>query len=170
MQAKILDGLEDLMGVCTDPKGFTKKVNEELRRLWEESTGHDPQAEKKLQAVENKIAKVHQAIEEGLEDVAWANRRLRELAQERADLRASATRPAKPPQIDTQTAMDYRRQTDKVFAQGTPAQRKRLLRSWVEEITLAPERLEVEITYRVPEPVVKSVVAGAGFEPATFGL
>jgi hypothetical protein len=28
--------------------------------------------------------------------------------------------------------------------------------------------LEVEITYRVPEPVMNS--AGAGFEPATFGL
>ncbi len=46
--------------------------------------------------------------------------------------------------------MDYRQQIDKVFAQGTPAQRKGLLRSWVEGITLAPERLEVEITYRVP--------------------
>ena len=26
---------------------------------------------------------------------------------------------------------------------------------------LAPERLEVEVTYRIPEPIVNSVVAGA---------
>jgi len=72
--------------VCSDPKGFTKKVNEELRRLWEESTRYDPNAEQKVQTVESKIAKVRQAIEEGLEDVACANRRLRELAQERDEL------------------------------------------------------------------------------------
>ena len=28
---------------------------------------------------------------------------------------------------------------------------------------LTPERLEVEMSYRIPEPVVNSVVAGAGF-------
>ncbi len=61
--------------------------------------------------------------------------------------------------------MDYRRQTDKVFAQGTPAQRKQLLRIWVEKVTLAPEHLEVEVTYRVPEPVVNSVVAGGRYVP-----
>ena len=170
VEHQVLEGLQDLLGVCTDPKGFTTKVNEELRRIWQESTGYDPNAEQKVQAIENKIAKVRQAIEDGLEDVAWANRRLRELAQERDELTAGAARPATPPQVNVDTAMEYRRQLDKVFAQGTPAQRKRLLRSWVEKITLAPERLEVKITYRVPEPVVKSVVAGAGFEPATFGL
>jgi len=29
---------------------------------------------------------------------------------------------------------------------------------------LAPERLEVAITYRIPEPVMNSMVAGAGFD------
>ena len=35
---------------------------------------------------------------------------------------------------------------------------------------LAPELREVELTYRVPEPMMIKMVAGAGFEPATFGL
>ena len=35
------------------------------------------------------------------------------------------------------------------------ARAKRVVATWVEDIRLAPERLEVEITYRVPEPVVK---------------
>lgn len=38
---------------------------------------------------------------------------------------------------------------------GQPLEKKELIRAWVEETRLAPERLEVEITYRVPEPVVK---------------
>jgi len=53
---------------------------------------------------------------------------------------------------------------------GQPAERKRLLRTWVHEVKLEPETLEVKISYRLPEAVMKGVVAGAGFEPATFGL
>jgi hypothetical protein len=49
------------------------------------------------------------------------------------------------------------------MAHGEPAERKRLLRTWVQEVKLAPERLEVEITYQIPEPVMNGVVAGAGF-------
>ena len=39
------------------------------------------------------------------------------------------------------------------------------------KVTLAPEKkLEVGITYRVPNSVMNSLVAGVGFEPTTFGL
>ena len=75
-----------------------------------------------------------------------------------------------PPQIDVKTAISYRLQLDKALAHGTPGERKRFIRTWVREIKLTPERLEVEITYRVPELLVNNLVAGAGFEPATFGL
>jgi hypothetical protein len=44
------------------------------------------------------------------------------------------------------------------------------IRTWVKELKQTPEGLEVEITYRVPELFFNKLVAGAGFEPATFGL
>ena len=44
------------------------------------------------------------------------------------------------------------------------AERKRVVRSRVQEMTLAPDSLEVEITYRLPEPVMNGVVAGARCE------
>lgn len=44
---------------------------------------------------------------------------------------------------------------------GHAAERKRLLRAWVNEMRLEPESLEVKISYRLPESVVKGVVAGA---------
>jgi hypothetical protein len=66
--------------------------------------------------------------------------------------------------------MAYRRQTEKVMESGQPAERKRLMRAWVQDVKLEPVSLEVKITYRLPEVVMKGVVAGAGFEPATFGL
>jgi hypothetical protein len=59
--------------------------------------------------------------------------------------------------------MACREQVGRLFAHGKPVEKKQLSRKCVEEMKLAPERLEVEITYRVPEPVMNSVVAGARF-------
>jgi hypothetical protein len=169
VEAEVVRGLEGMMAVCLDPKGFTRRFNEELRRLWAESTDHNPQAAEQLKQVEAKIAHIRRAVEDGLGDAQWANGRLHELATERERLgrHAASTR---PPQIDAGTVMAYREQVGRLFTHGKPVEKKQLLRKCVEGMKLAPERLEVEITYRVPEPVMNSVVAGAGFEPATFGL
>ena len=170
VEAEVVRGLEGMMSVCADPKGFTRRVNEELRRLWAESTNHNPQAAEQLKQVEAKVANIHRALEDGLADAQWANSRLRELAAEREQLGRHATASTRPPQIDVGTVTAYREQVGRLFAHGKTVEKKQLLRKCVEEMKLAPERLEVEITYRIPEPVMNSVVAGAGFEPATFGL
>ncbi len=75
-----------------------------------------------------------------------------------------------PPELDVETVLAYRRQADRALAYGTPSERKQVLCTWVEELRLEPERLEVEIAYRVPTDFMNGVVAGAGFEPATSGL
>jgi hypothetical protein len=95
-----------------------------------------------------------------LADASWANARLRELIAERARLAASLDVNG-PPQLDSKTVMAYRRQTDKVMESGQPAERKRLMRAWVEDMKLQPESLEVKIRYGLPEAVMESVVAGA---------
>jgi len=41
---EVLSGLKGLLQNIIRPNGLTAKVNAELRRIWEESTGHDPQA------------------------------------------------------------------------------------------------------------------------------
>jgi len=163
VEAEAVKGLRGLLAVCADPRGFTRQVNEELRRLWEMSTGYNPHAAQKIADIDRKIANIRRAIEDGLGDAAWANQRLRELLAEREALPSATTAPGEPPRIDVETALAYRRQTEKVLAQGEPGERKRLLRTWVQEMKLAPERLEVEITYRIPEPIMNGMVAGAGF-------
>jgi hypothetical protein len=65
-------------------------------------------------------------------------RRLRELLDERQALVAASSPGGPPPQIDAATVMAYRRQTEKLFSGGDPADRKRLLRMWVQEIKLKP--------------------------------
>ena len=77
---------------------------------------------------------------------------------------------ADPPQIDFKSVVGYRRETEKAMASRHPADQKRLIRTWVQEVKLEPQTLRVEISYSLAEAVMKGLVAGAGFEPATFGL
>ena len=152
------------------PKGFTRRVNGELHQLWEAKTGFRADAEQRLAAIDKKIMHIRDAVENGLNDANCANSRLRELATERAGLVAATTKQGSPPQIDVDVVMAYRRQTEKLLKEGSPAERKRFMRAWIEEVVLKPEDREVEISYRLPEAVMKGLVAGGGFEPPTFGL
>ncbi len=170
VEGETVAGLRELMAVCTDVKGSTRRVNRELRRIWEQSNGYDPDAAQRLRAVEQKIENIWKAIEDGLTDTDRANARLDALAEEREKLLRATVDLSEPPQIDAKTALRYRRQTEKGLAQGSPSERKQIIRTWVSEMKLAPEQLQVEITYRIPEPVMHSVVAGVGFEPTTSGL
>ena len=163
VEGEMLEGLGSLMQVCSDEDGFVRKVNEELSKLWQESSGYDPQAKGKIKQVDTKIANIRRAIEDGVRDATWANQRLGELQSERQELAQKTVACGEPPQIDAKTAMAYRRKTKKLLKRGTPQERKQLVRTWVQEVKLAPDDLEVEITYRVPEPVMHCLVAGARY-------
>lgn len=77
-----------------------------------------------------------------------------------ARLAEAAKVTGEPPRINVETALAYRQDVEKCPGRGKPADRKRIVRSWVEEIKLAPDRLEVDITYKLPEPVMNGVGAG----------
>ena len=169
VEAQVLQGLDMLLDACADPKSFAKKVNAELRRLSKLQTGAAPETSRKIQEIESRITNIRQAIEQGLQDANWANSRLRELILEKEALEREVRR-STPPQIDVATAFAYRKNTAKLLQHGDITERKRLLRSLVENVKLLPDELEIEIAYRIPGDVMNSVVAGDGFEPPTFGL
>ncbi len=181
VEEEAIRGLRDLVGHTSDPQGFARRVNEEIARLQAEQPRQDLEAEKRLSAIEEKISRVRKAIEDGLEDVAWANERLQELNRERANLqvqidsecgaRGGQNANSFCPNVSVEQAMAMRQDVERLFAvEGSTMEKKQLLRVWVQEMKLAPERREVVLTYRVPEPIMIKMVAGAGFEPATFGL
>ncbi len=169
-EREALAALSENLGHCADPRGFKRRVDDEIARLWQPDAAPDPDREAKVKEVDEKIAHIGRAIEDGLDDAAWANTPLQALSAERRRLTALVTSVAKPPQISIEEAMSCRRDVEKLLAHGSLAERKQLIRCHVAEMKLAPERREVEVTYRVPEPIMNNVVAGAGFEPATFGL
>jgi DNA invertase Pin-like site-specific DNA recombinase len=170
VESEVLHGLKDLLGLCADPKGFTRNVNAELRKLWEASTGFRSNATERLAAIDKKIEHIRQAVEDGLNDANWANTRLQDLIAERTALIRAGSNAGSPPQIEAEVVMDYRRQTGKLFKEGLPAERKRLLRTWLKEVVLEPENLTVSISYRLPEPVMNGVVAGECNAPNVLRL
>lgn len=110
-----------MLGLCADPEGFTRQVNTELRRLWQESTGRADthSVRKEIERVEAKLANIRQAVEDGFADASWANARLRELLAEREALTVSLDA-AEPPRLNSNTVMAYRRQTEKLMKSGSP--------------------------------------------------
>ncbi|MBM3738741.1 MAG: hypothetical protein FJW39_23440 [Acidobacteria bacterium] len=170
VESEVLNGLRAVLDLCADPQRFTRAVNKELRQIWEASTDFRPDAGERIAAVDQKIENIRRAVEDGLNDAGWANTRLRELLTEKESLVATSKKTSAPPQLDAATAMDYRRQADKLLRQGGQAERKQLLRTLVGDVKLIPQDLEVSITYRLPEAIMNGLVAGGGFEPPTFGL
>jgi hypothetical protein len=170
VEGEVYQGLSELLNLCASPEGFTRQVNAELLRIWEESTGFADRAtaRSEIERVEAKIGNVRRAVEDGLDDASWANAPLRELIAERERL-AARLDVGEPPQLDSKTVMAYRRQTEKVMESGQPAERKRLMGAWVQDMQLEPESLEVKINDRLPEAVMNSVGRGGSqrTEPCT---
>lgn len=116
-----------------------------------------PDAAARLAEVDRKIDNLWRAIEDGILDTSRANDRLKELQRDKDALEKAQTLTSGPPRIDAKTVRSYLADTQKLLASGDNETRKDLLRRTVEHIELAPEQLEVKITYRVPEPILNDI-------------
>lgn len=159
IESEVIAGITSLLSVCADPDGFTRKVNAEIRQIWEKSVGYDPSAVRKIADIDSKISNIRRSIENGMPDADWAYGRMRELMEERQKLESAPAVTGEAPQIDPKAAMEYRRTTNRILQEADPAEKKQLLRTWVDEITMAPDSLTVDIRYRIPEPLVNTVGA-----------
>jgi hypothetical protein len=164
LEEVVLKGVQRMLGPCIDSQGLIRKINEKVRSLWQASHSIDPHAEAKMKSVTKKIENIRRAIEDGIHDAGWANSRLKELLEEKASLEAKTTPVTKPPKIDTGTVVKYLKDMQRVLKSGQLEELKNLVRLCVQKIRRAPEDRLVEITYRVPEPFVIDLVAGARYK------
>jgi DNA invertase Pin-like site-specific DNA recombinase len=171
IEARVIADIQMILDNCADPKGFTRLVNDELAKLSADPFGPGPDVDKEIAEVRSKFDRVYKALEDGLNDAAWANERLKSLKTELSRLEASKrTVRADVPKLSVEAALAYRSRLGEVLAAGNPADRKALVRMMVAEMKMAPETRQIEVIYRVPEAIMVGMVAGVGFEPTTFGL
>jgi len=154
IEREVIKGITDLIGRFQSTASFTKKVNRELCRLWEEKMGVNRNVEKELKGIQTKIENIYKAIEEGLVFDLPTKERLHALNSRKAEIEGMMVISTKAPCIDSKVVNEYLLRFDKVFESSAFEDRKKMVREFVDEIILAPDECEVEIHYKVPAQVV----------------
>ena len=198
LERRVLDGLKERLLAPDLVEEFARAFQEEVNRLAAEKTRHRAEDEGRLEAVGRKIASMIRAIEDGMYQPSM-KQRMAELEAEKAVLQERLAAAPEPPKIRLHPNLPglYREKVAELEqALADPAikaEAAEIIRSQIERITLTPNDqggLEVEL-YGDLARILQfceagehkrerpgrggpgrglSVVAGAGFEPATFRL
>ena len=188
IEEAVIDEVGNLFNAWSDPNRLRRLINEELES---QSRGNGTETEKiktELAGIDTEIENVRCAIKAGLDDVEWANSELRRLKAEKSDLQTRLSRisdSSAPKQVDLGTVEHLRKAFSDVFSYGTRTEKRQFARLFVKSIELNPNSGEIDMHLfsRPPAMMPKrktpasekagvpfGLVAGAGFEPATFGL
>ncbi|MHB0937016.1 MAG: hypothetical protein ACYC6A_11565 [Armatimonadota bacterium] len=161
-EEEVFIGLHRMLRACADPRGFTRLVNAEIRKIYEEANGYDPQSAQEFAEIERRIENIRQATVNGLDDITWANAEMQRLRAEKEALEKVSVLTGKPPQLDVKAAMAYREQIEHLHEQDDPATKRAIIRDCVSEVSVYPELLEAEADYRFPLPLIK-------IDPGAYG-
>jgi DNA invertase Pin-like site-specific DNA recombinase len=156
VESELMSSIKDLLGKFSDPKGFTERVNRKLKQIWEETSGYDPNAEKRISEIDRKIRNIRQGIEDGYSEVQWANQRLNTLNAEREESTNRFKPRSGPIRIDAKTAMELRSDIERSFRETSPEERKLYVKHWLNGISLLPDERMVIISLKVPDFIVKN--------------
>ncbi|MCD6216389.1 zinc ribbon domain-containing protein [bacterium] len=170
LEEEVINGLEEMMSKFTVSDGFEDKINNEIKRIWENETGVTSHVEKELREVEIKLKNIYDAIENGFHADTALLERSQKLQVRKDELENICRLKLNPPSIDSNAVREYVTDLRRVINSKNAVESRKLLRMSVEGIMFDPEALEVMINYKIPESVGFKMVAGGGFEPPTFGL
>ena len=181
--------IEHLFTSLTDPSRLAKIMDKELQTQQARVSSDSSEISSELDIIESEIANVRKAIKNGLEDVAWANEEIRNLNRRREELQTRQTEISlkpEPSKIDKTLVERCKKDFAKVLACGSPAEKKAFIRLFLKQIELDPDTGDILMhlysrpaglkAHKKSTPasletgVPIGVVAGTGFEPATFGL
>ena len=191
IEAAVVEEIGLLFASWTDTKKLMEMANEEARALGQQQASESVETARELVKVEEELCNIRQAIKGGLDDLEWANSELARLKARREELLAHQAKVGEEPDVarfDLTQVEECRRRFAEVFAQGTNEEKRAFARLFVQKIQVDPGTGDVlmHLFSRPPVPVSRGghkktpasaetgvrigMVAGAGFEPATFGL
>jgi len=162
VENEVVKGLEELLDKISHDRRFVTEVNRGMRKKHEEYSGFDPQADRKIKNLEQKIEGLFDAIASGgLKDIELANNQIEKWKREKEKIEGTQHISGRVPRFDPKAAKEIKRQLKELFEEGKPQKVKSFLRIFVAKIELAPEKQGFKISYAVPEPLVHSIIAGA---------
>ena len=173
IEEAVLHEVSQRADACLDWDRVTALANsaigEESRR--QGTSAGDVQ--RQMADIDREVENVRAAIEAGVDDVAWASARLSELKAQRARLQDDIGTPpvATLRQLTRKEAELYGRAALRSLNGDGVAEQRAVIRRFVDQTRIEPTTGEITISVRrLPAQMFQAVVAGAGFEPATYGL
>ncbi len=184
MEEAVFEEIDGQFGEWCDDKAFAAKVGALVQETQKAQVSDTSELKARIVAIDEKIVNLRKAIEGGLDDVGWANTRMRELTLQREELSSKITpdlRAVELPRLDVAMVKAYRNNFDSVLPTGTNGEQREFIRGLVDSIVLVPAEdahkanepavHEIRLNLRtMPAMFVKGMGAGRGFEPLTFGL
>jgi len=186
LEKPVLDALGRRLREMGQIDHLRAKIADELRAATQDDGDSAETLPAKIAEVDVRVKRWEAAIEKGL-NVDMAVVKINELVEERKRLEAKlrATKATRQPVADVEAVAEAILKSldelEQVLAQGSVAEVKALLRAYIGRIEVDAKNGKARIGFlRLPiralstAPAQKSarisMVAGAGFEPATFGL
>ena len=187
LEDAVVEEIGHLFDSWVDTKRLKQLMNEELQALEQQKSAGSVEITRELAKVGQETENLRAAIKAGLDDIGWANAELRRLKAQREQLvsqqEQAAARP-EPKRVDLAFVEECKGAFGEVFANGTREEKRQFARLFVKRIDVDPETGDIlmHLFGRPPTLPAKQIpaseetgiriglVAGAGFEPATFGL
>jgi hypothetical protein len=116
--------------------------------LWKQSTGYAPYFEGKVDASDNKVSRVREALEDHLGNVEWANTELGSWVRRRRSYPNMTCRAEV--RLRHRKAMACRMNTERILKAGKLGECEEVVRTWFDKTELAPDRMKALMTRRVP--------------------
>jgi site-specific DNA recombinase len=138
-------------------------VNEEMGLLKRDGKDRMDEVEKQLKSINEKLLKYFVAFENGTLAEGDAAPRIKELRVEQSKLEKvkeailAECESDKPAQLDAPQVVEYVKDLKGLLDEGTFAEQKAFLRSFIKRIDYAPDK--VTISYTIPMPVGKVKMA-----------
>ena len=172
-----------------DPDKLKSLINAELGRNCNAEEVEMKNISGQMKKLEDEMTNVRKAVLGGLDDIEWANNELRRLKEASSILvaRKNALEDrTSSVKVDADTVRTMLSSFCTIMESGTPSERREFARLFMQGIELDPDKGEVLMHMYCLPPGLKSskkrrpasvetgssigLVAGTGFEPATFGL
>jgi len=168
IEEAVLQGALDRFGEWSDPERFARLVNQAIGKMAKDTRKVDAEAQRRLAEVDENIANLRQALESGLDDIEWANTRLRQLKAERAELAARNVPSVPPPAVpvlDTETVRAYQGRLNGLRQYATNRELREFMRTFVADISLTPA---TDLPEKQSEPTTHEITINFKALPAQF--
>ncbi|MBN1435016.1 recombinase zinc beta ribbon domain-containing protein [Candidatus Fermentibacterales bacterium] len=189
IERAVVDEVGRMFKSCSNSKRLRTLISNELRTQANQDRTELNAINDELARMDKETANIRRAVKDGLDDLEWANSELHRLRAERKQMEARRSRTEKqpePPALSLKDVENYMQSFSEVLANGTKEERREFIRLFVKKVELDPVTGDIMITLLSRPPGLRSrdtrtpasretgvqigLVAGAGFEPATFGL